>query len=85
MHGLPQTGILENKLLAQRLSNHGYYQVKHTPVLGQHVWRYISFKMVVETFVIGCVGREHTDHLMSEMKMYDEKSQHIRKENYNAV
>ena len=41
--------------------------------------------MVVENFVFGCVGREHTDHLMSEMKMYDEKSQHIGKENYNAV
>ena len=33
MYGLPQSGILANRLLAKRLSKHGYYQVRHTPGL----------------------------------------------------
>ena len=31
MYGLPQSVIIKNNLLAQRLDNHGYYQVKRTP------------------------------------------------------
>jgi hypothetical protein len=31
--GLPQTGILANKLLRKRLLPHGYYECKHTPGL----------------------------------------------------
>ena len=33
MYGLPQAGILANKLLKQRLAKHGYYKCKHTPGL----------------------------------------------------
>ena len=35
MYGLPQAGILANKLLRKRLKPHGYFEVKHTPGL----WR----------------------------------------------
>ena len=73
MYGLPQSGIIENNLLAQRLSNDVYYQVKQTPILWQHVWILISFTLVVENFGIGYVGREHVDILMSASKMYYEK------------
>ena len=37
MYGLPQVEILANNLIAQRLSNHEYYQVKKTPGLWKHV------------------------------------------------
>ena len=30
MHGLPQAGVLANKLLKERLITHGYYKVPHT-------------------------------------------------------
>ena len=33
IYGLHQEGIIANNLLAQRLSNHWYYQVNQTPVL----------------------------------------------------
>ena len=33
MYGLPQAGILANKLLRKRLKPHGYYEVPHTPGL----------------------------------------------------
>jgi hypothetical protein len=31
MYGLPQAGILANKLLKKRLACHGYFEVPHTP------------------------------------------------------
>ena len=38
MYVIPQSVIIENKLLAQNLSNHEYYQVKQTPKFWRHVW-----------------------------------------------
>ena len=79
MYGLPQAVILAKTLLAQLLVNHGYYQVKHTPVLWEHVWRPIVFTLIIDDFGIGYVRRENADHLMSALKIYHEKSQHIEK------
>jgi hypothetical protein len=56
MYGLPQAGILANKLLAKRLSAHGYYQARHSPGLWLHVSRPISFVLVVDDFAIKYVG-----------------------------
>ena len=36
MYGLPQAGILANKLLKKRLAKHGYYELPHTPGLFTH-------------------------------------------------
>ena len=33
IYGLPQTGILANKQLREKLFPHGYYEVAHTPGL----------------------------------------------------
>ena len=33
MYGLPQAGMLANKLLKARLAKHGYYKCRHTPGL----------------------------------------------------
>jgi hypothetical protein len=38
IYGLPQAGILANKLLRERLEPFGYYEVAHTPGLWQHTW-----------------------------------------------
>ena len=37
IYGLPQAGILANKLLKKRLKPHRYYEVPHTPGLWQHI------------------------------------------------
>eukprot|EP00804_Cyclotella_cryptica_P006014 CCRYP_000255-RA/>CCRYP_000255-RA protein AED:0.25 eAED:0.25 QI:0/0/0/1/1/1/2/0/796 len=50
MYGLPQAGILANKLLEKRLAKAGYYQCQHTPGLWRHVWRPITFCLVVDDF-----------------------------------
>jgi hypothetical protein len=65
MYGLPQAGILANKLLAQRIGKHGYYQCRHTPGLWRHIDRPITFALVVDDFAIKYVGREHAQHLLS--------------------
>jgi hypothetical protein len=33
MYGLPQAGIVTNKLLKKPLARHGYFKQLHTPVL----------------------------------------------------
>ena len=59
IYGLPQAGILANKLLRERLHPHGYYKVPHTPGLWKHIARPISFTLVVDDFGIKYVGKEH--------------------------
>jgi hypothetical protein len=66
--GLPQAGILANKLLQKRLLPHGYYECKHTPGLWRHLTRPISFTLVVDDFGVKYVGREHVDHLIKCIK-----------------
>ena len=79
MYVLPQAGILTNNLLEQHQGNHNYYQVKHTPELYCHLWRPISFTLLVKNVVIVYVARENANHLMSALKIYYEKLQHIGK------
>jgi len=50
MYGLPQAGLLANKLLEQRLNKHGYFQSKLVPGLWKHTTRPISFALVVDNF-----------------------------------
>ena len=50
MYGLPEAGILANKLLKERLQDKGRYKVQHTPGLFRHVWRPIMFSLVVDDF-----------------------------------
>ena len=62
--GLPQAGILANKLLRKRLAPHGYYECANTPGLWRHEWRPITFTLVVDDFGVKYVGKEHADHLV---------------------
>ncbi len=64
MWGLPQGGILANKLLQRRLLPHGYYKCNNTPGLWKHERRPISFTLVVDNFGVKYVGKEHVDHLI---------------------
>ena len=74
MYGLPQAGILANKLLAKRLGKAGYYQCQYTPGLWRHVWHPITFCLVVDDFGIKTVRLKHAKHLQSELEKYYECS-----------
>ena len=68
MYGLPQAGILSNKLLKERLAEHGYYELPHTPGLFTHKTRPIWSTLVVDDFGIKYIGKEHADHLISVLR-----------------
>ncbi len=63
MYGLPQSGLLANKLLEKRLNKHGYRQSKLVPGLCKHDTRPIQFTLVVDNFGVKYIGEEHANHL----------------------
>ncbi len=70
MYGLPQAGILANKLLEQQLNKHGYRQSPTTPGLWKHNVRPISFTLCVDDFGVKYVGREHAEHLLKVLTQH---------------
>ena len=72
MYGLPQSGILANKLLKERLEDDGYTELPHTPGLFKHETRPVWFTLCVDDFGIKYIGKEHALHLLSVLrKHYD--------------
>ena len=67
MYGLPQAGMLANKLLKRRLAKHGYYEVQHTPGYWRHMWRPIDFTLVVDDFGMGYENNKHALHLLQTL------------------
>ena len=72
MYGLPQAGILSNKLLRKRLALEGYFELPHTPGLWKHVCRPVWFTLVVDDFGVKYIGKENADHLMGALKKHYE-------------
>ena len=72
MYGLPEAGILANKLLKKRLSTHVYYECQFTPGLYRHMWHPIMFSLVVDDFGVKCQGIQHAKHLKEALEKYSE-------------
>ncbi len=72
MYGLPQAGIMANKLLEQQLSARGYYQCQHTLGLWRHMWWAITFCLVVDDFGIKVTDMAGFHHLKTLLKEYYE-------------
>ena len=70
MYGLPQAGMLANKLLKRRLVKDGYYEVRHTPGYWWHMWQPIDFTLVVNDFGVGYENNEHALHLLQTLCQY---------------
>jgi hypothetical protein len=66
--GLPQAGILANKLLRKHLAPHSYYKCKNTPGLWKHTMRPITFTLVVDNFGVKYKHQEDVDHLIAAIK-----------------
>ena len=52
IYGLPQLGILANKLMKNRPAKQKYHDLPHTPGLFRHKTRQIWFTLVVDDFGI---------------------------------
>ena len=63
---------MANKLLKERLAEHGYFELPHTPGLFMHKTRPIWFTLVVDDFGIKYIGRQHADHLINVLKEFYE-------------
>ena len=72
MYGLPEAGILANKLLKKQLSKHDYYECQFTPGLYHYVWIPIMFSLVFDNFGVKCQGIQHTKHLKEALEKYYE-------------
>jgi hypothetical protein len=63
MYGLPQAGLLANKLLEKHVNKHKYQQTILASGLWKHDTRPIQFTLVVDDFGIKYIGKEHAQHL----------------------
>jgi hypothetical protein len=70
MYGLPQAGILANKLLKRHLAQDGYRPANHTHGLWTRNTRRITFLLVVDDFGIKYVGQEHAEHLKASIEKH---------------
>jgi hypothetical protein len=68
MYGLPQAGILANKLLKKWLAQHGYFEQPHTPGLWKHVSRPVWFNLCVDDFGIKYIGIKNLQHLYNALR-----------------
>ncbi|KAL7481927.1 hypothetical protein ACHAW6_007610 [Cyclotella cf. meneghiniana] len=63
VYGLPQSGILTNKLLKKCLNQSGYYKLDATPGLWQHKGHPIMFTLIVDDFGVEYISIQHAHHL----------------------
>jgi hypothetical protein len=70
MYGLPQSGLIANKLLEKRLNEHRYRQSKLVPGPWQHNTCPIQFTLEVDDFGVKYAGKEHAMHLKKVLKMH---------------
>ena len=70
MNGLPEAGEISNNNLKKRLDMAGYYSSKFTPGLWRHVWRPITFTLVVDDFIIKFEGDIHANHLVKTIRKH---------------
>lgn len=68
MDGLPQAGVLANKLLKKRLMVDGYKEVFHTPGLFKHKTQEICFTSVVDDFGIKYGKHYDTENTLLTLK-----------------
>ena len=59
MHGLPYAGITAQDFLTERLNDAGYRQSDKTPGFWKHNTRPIYFTLIVDTFGLKYIGKEH--------------------------
>ena len=65
MYGLPQSGLLAQKLPEKRLNAEEYNQDTLVPGLWTHTWLPITFTICVDDFGVEYVGEQHVKHVVN--------------------
>ncbi len=68
MYGLPQAGILANKLQKKCLPKHSYFEQPHTPGLFSHEFHPIWFNLAVNNFGIKYIRENTLQHLYYSLR-----------------
>jgi hypothetical protein len=68
MYGLPQSGLLANEQLEERLNRQGYNQSKLVPGLWKHKTCDIQFTLVVNDFGVKYTHQEDAEHLKAVLE-----------------
>ena len=63
VYGIPIAGKIANDLLTKRISNAGYHPCQFTPGLWKHMWRPVTFTLVVDDASVKFVDKHHAQHL----------------------
>ena len=74
MYSLPQARLFANKLLEQQLMAQGFYQCQFTPGLWRHVWRPITFVLVVDDLGVKYEGKRNAKYLIDTLTNHYEIS-----------
>ncbi|KAL7489592.1 hypothetical protein ACHAW6_015259 [Cyclotella cf. meneghiniana] len=85
IYGLPQAGILAQKLLAKHLATNSYYQCECTPGLWCHKWQPIMFTLIVDDFGIEYGGEEHSIHLHDTIKAHYDITENWQGNLYSGI
>ena len=67
MYGIPEAGRLANDLLRKRLKEFGYYECLHTPGYWRHIWKPISWTIIVDDFGIKYTNKKDIEELLTIM------------------
>ena len=67
MYGIPEAGRLANDLLRARLKKHGYVEATHTSVYWKHIWKPISWTLIVDDFGFKYTNKRHVELLLKIM------------------
>ena len=68
IYGIPQSGKLANDYLRNQIAPHGYFEVKHTPVLWTHITRPIQITLVVDGFGVKYTRLRDAENLLSVLE-----------------
>ena len=67
MCGIPEAGRLANDLLRTRLKKFGYIKCTHTPGFWKHIYKPISWTLIVDDFGFKYTDKKHIDEFLKIM------------------
>ena len=70
MYGIPEAGRLANDLLRARLKKFGYLEAKNTPGYWKHIWKPISWTLIVDDLGFNYMNKQHVDELLKIMSQW---------------
>ena len=70
MYGIPIDGKIASNLLTKQITKVGYHPCQFTAGMWKHVWRPVTFALLVDNVGVKCVGKHHVQHLKNTLKRW---------------